>query len=367
MKLDFIDFIFEGTGDNPRIPHPENAIFVSSAEADRAVQTMKEIIANPEKLTIKWDGEIALFFGRDAQGQFFCSDKYMYPKGILAHSVNDWIAYDKNKKSGTLRPDLYKKLEAIWPGLEQAVGSTVGVFKGDYFTLGQPIKGNYVFRGPTAQYTIPGNTPAGQLLKGKIATVVVHSFDNRPWDGKTGLTNSDKDNVAILNPTLGNTFGLGTYDKQLETLVNTAEKNVKQYGGIVDTFFNQLGTKSARAKLEQWFNQTITHTTQLPIGEWLKQTDSANYKKLIGDNQDGLLYINIKGWNALKLIYNSIYQLKSYLDGVFTKQVGNVRMDILNKDGQVVAPGGEGFVFNSDTQGPIKLVSPGFRQTHFQK
>jgi len=358
MKLDFIDFLFEGTADSPRIPHPENAIFTSSAEAERAIATLKEIVANPEQITIKWDGEVALFFGRDAQGRFFCSDKYMYPKGILAHSVQDWIAYDTNKKSGTLRPDLYKKLEAIWTSLEQSVGSQPVTFKGDYFALSNPVKGNYVLRGPTAQYSIPVNSQEGQLLAGKSAVIFVHSVNEQPWNGQ-GLQGVGR--VALLGPNAGNQFDLGTYDRQLTTLANNAEKTVRQYGGLVDSFLNQLGTKSARAKLEQYFNQRITRQTDLEVDEWLKQNDPANYKKLIGDNQGGILYRNIKGWNALKMIYNSTYQLKDYLDRAFTQQVKNIGMSTPG------GAGGEGFVFNSPTKGPIKLVSTGFRQSHFQK
>ena len=183
MKLDFVDFLFEGTADNPRIPHPENAIFTSSAEAKRAIETLKEIIASPENITIKWDGEIALFFGRDARGKFFCSDKYMYPKGILAHSVQDWITYDQNKPTKTMRPDLYKKLESVWSSLEQSVGPSPVVYKGDYFTTNQ-VGNNYVFRGPTAQYTIPANSSMGINLKNKTSMIIVHSKDNQPWDGK---------------------------------------------------------------------------------------------------------------------------------------------------------------------------------------
>jgi len=363
MKLDFVDFLFEGTADNPRIPHPENAIFTSSAEAKRAIETLKEIIASPENITIKWDGEIALFFGRDARGKFFCSDKYMYPKGILAHSVQDWITYDQNKPTKTMRPDLYKKLESVWSSLEQSVGPSPVVYKGDYFTTNQ-VGNNYVFRGPTAQYTIPANSSMGINLKNKTSMIIVHSKDNQPWDGK-GLAGVG--NVGIFPPNVGNQFGLGSYDRQLMQLAQNAEKIVNQYGSIVDTFFLHLGTKSARAKIEQWFNQRITHQTTLEISDWLKQNDPANYKKLIGDNFGGLLMRNIKGWNALKLIYNSIYQLKEYLDQTFTKQVGNVQMNILNKSGHPVAHGGEGFVFHSPTKGPIKLVSPGFRQSHFTK
>ena len=77
-----------------------------SAEAKRAVEMLKEIVTNTDQISIKWDGEVALFFGRDARGQFFVSDKYMYPKGIQAHSIQDWVSYDQTKKSGQVRPDL---------------------------------------------------------------------------------------------------------------------------------------------------------------------------------------------------------------------------------------------------------------------
>lgn len=358
MKLDFVDFLFEGTADNPRIPHPENSIFSGSAEAKRAVDTLKEIIANPDQITIKWDGEIALFFGRDARGQFFCSDKYMYPRGVLAHSPQDWVTYDQNKASKTMRPDLYKKIENIWSSLEQSVGSQPVVYKGDYFTLSTPVKGQYVFQGPTTQYAIPANSVAGQALKGKSAVIFVHSMNEQPWSGQ-GLEGTG--NVALLGPNLGNQFGLGTYDRQLTQLAANVEKTLNQYGGLVDSFLSQLGTQSARQKLETYFNQRITRQTNLEIDQWLQQNDPANFKKLIGDNKGGLLHRNIKGWNALKMIYNSIYQLKHYLDQAFTQQVKTVGMTTPG------GPGGEGFVFNSSTKGPIKLVSTGFRQSHFIK
>jgi hypothetical protein len=272
--------------------------------------------------------------------------------------VQDWISYDTNKKSGNLRPDLYKKLEAIWSSLEQSIGSQPVTFKGDYFTLADPVKGNYVLRGPTAQYSIPANSRAGQTLAGKNAVIFVHSMNERPWDGE-GLEGLG--NVALLGPNIDNQFGLGTYNRQLTQLVNNAETILGQYGNLVDTFLNQLGTKSARAKLEQYFNQKITRQTDLQVDAWLKQNDLANYKKLIGDNQDGILYTNVEGWNALKMIYNSIYQLKDYLDKTFTQQVKNIGMSTPG------GPGGEGFVFNSPTAGPYKLVSTGFRQSHFNK
>ena len=123
MKLDFLDFLFENKIDsaNPRIPHPEDIIFIGSSAAAQAVVDIEKIIKNPQYITIKWDGGIALYFGRDESGQFFISDKYMYPKGILAHSPEEWAEYDRTKVNGSRREDLPTKLRAIWSGIEAAV------------------------------------------------------------------------------------------------------------------------------------------------------------------------------------------------------------------------------------------------------
>ena len=105
MKLNFIETLFEGAT-NIRIPHPEDAVFDGSADARKYLDAILEVIKNPNEITIKWDGGIALYFGRKPNGEFFCSDKYMYSKGKLATDVNQWIEHDKTKRSGTLRTDL---------------------------------------------------------------------------------------------------------------------------------------------------------------------------------------------------------------------------------------------------------------------
>jgi hypothetical protein len=364
MRLDFLEYLFEGTEDGPRIPHPENAIFTSSSEAKRALTGLKEIVNNADQVTIKWDGEIALFFGRDANGQFFCSDKYMYPKGIQAKSPAEWLQYDQTKKSGTLRPDLYKKLELIWPALEQSVQNTPVAFKGDLMFAGvrKLIKGHFEFEGPTVKYSIQANSPVGQLINGKVGLIVVHGMNNGNWDGKTGIVQGTP--IAIMPPNYGSNFQTGTYDKKLDVAFKTAETTLARLGGAADSFFAALGTKSARGAIETFFNKTITNQTNLKIGKWLEQSDPANYKKLIGG---GILSANAQGFEAVTAIYNAMYQLKFALEQTFNSQVQGITQGIKDKTGKVVAQGGEGFVYNSPTNGMVKLVGDNFRKQHFQK
>jgi hypothetical protein len=360
MKLDFLDFLFENKIDsaNPRIPHPEDIIFIGSSTAAQAVVDIETIIKNPQYITIKWDGGIALYFGRDESGQFFISDKYMYPKGILAHSPEEWAEYDRTKINGSRREDLPTKLRAIWSGIEAAVGNTQGVFMGDLMHTGElPVEdGNYVFEPTTVKYHVPVKSPLGTLIGGKAGIVVVHKFNDRPWDGKTGLTNSG--DVAIVSPTAGNQFRLNEPTR----LLNAAKSSIEKYGQLADSFRTGLSTKVAVSTIQTYFNKRITGQTDMDIDSYL-QAYPAQHKKLVGDNQGGYLHRNKKGYQALEKIWNDIYNLKLDLVNQLNAQIKGFTQTVAGK------PGGEGFVFPS-SNGLLKLVNrglDGFGGTHFAR
>jgi len=369
MILDFIRTLTEDAPTAPTntrvggIEHAEDAIFTNSAEAARVLQTFKKILTNTNNVTVKWDGAIALHFGRDATGAFFCSDKYMYDKGILAKSPNDWIEYDKTKKSGTLRPDLYKKIQAIWTALEASIQKMQVQFKGDLMFAGKlkPVDGNFVFDGPTVRYSVNSRSQLGQLITGRVGLIVVHGMNDKQWDGKTGIIQGTP--IAIIAPNFGTQFQNGTYNKTLSTLETQAEKAVKTLGPQADNFWTSLGTKAAKDNIVKFFRHKVTNQTQLDIGEWLQTTAPGTYNKLVPTK-----LWDEAGFNAVTTIYNNIYKLKIAFEQVFDQQVQGVTMGIKNKAGDVVAPGGEGFVYSDpDTGEMVKMVNDNFRKWHFQK
>jgi hypothetical protein len=360
MKLEFVDFLFENKIDssNPRIPHPEDTIFSGSSAAAQAVADIENIIQNPQYITIKWDGGIALYFGRDNNGNFFIADKYMYPKGILPTSIEQWIEYDRSKPRGSPRLDLPEKLQAIWQGLETAVGNTTGVFMGDLMHTGElPIEdGNYVFEPTTVQYHIPVKSPMGTLISGKRGIVVVHKYNDQPWDGKTGLTNSG--DVAIISPTAGNSFRLN----QPTQLLKAANSSIQKMGPSADKFLSGLGTKVGSDTLKTYFNKRITGQTESSVEDYLRAYP-AQFKKLVGDNRGGYIYRNEQGYAALETIWNNIYRLKLDLVNQLNSQVKGFTQTVAGR------PGGEGFVFPS-SNGLLKLVNrgvDGFGGTHFAR
>lgn len=356
MKLDFIDSLFEAAAPT-RIPHPEDSIFDGSATAAKYVRGLQEVIANPGGVSIKWDGGIALIFGYTPAGEFFINDKYM-PDGFFAKSPKDWERYDTTiKASRTPRTDLYPKIALVWEGIKAAVKERA-VFKGDLMSVGQlqPQQGMFIFSPTTVQYRVPVKSALGQMIAGKVGILAVHQMNGAPWDGKTGLANDG--NVAILSPTAGITFKLNSPTQ----LVNAANKAVTQYGKLSDEFLAGL-QGVARQAIQKYFNHKITAQTNEELVPWLqKNVAAAQFKKLVGENEDGYLYTNAQGLEALKAIWNAIYALKTNLAAQLEPQVQGFEQWT---GGQKA---GEGFVFNSPTAGMIKLVNRGvFGAAHFNK
>ena len=354
MKLDFLDYIFEA-GEGPRIPHPEDSIFAGSASATKYIGALKEIIAKPGAGSIKWDGGIALFFGRNTAGQFVCADKYMPAKGVYPTSPQAWVEYDRQR--GADRSDLYAKIELIWAGLEAAVGSTQGLFKGDLMWTGvlEPIEGKYIFKPTTVEYRIPVAGALGKLIAGKVGGIVVHQFNDAPWDGKTGLTNAG--NVAVLTPTAGITFSL----KNPVKLVSDAEKAVASQGKLADDFLAGLAG-TVKSAIQTYMNKKITKQTNDELVQWLpSNVSNKQVQLLIGANNDGYLMQNEAGLTAVFAIWNAIYRLKDNLCQQLEPQVKGFEQWT---GGQQA---GEGFVFPT-SQGLIKLVNrAGFGAAHFNK
>ena len=355
--LEFINTLFEAAA-SPRIPHPEDAIFDGGPDAKRYIDALKNVIADPGGVTIKWDGGIALVFGYDPNGQFFINDKYM-PAGFYAHSPADWEHYDTQvKKSKTARTDLYPKLGAIWEGLKKSV-TKQGEFKGDLMAVTtegalQPNNGAYQFQGPTVTYRVPVNSSLGKVIAGKNSVIVVHSYNGAPWDGKTGLANNA--NVAIISPTAGIKFTLN----EPTQLVRHAEK-AKAMIPAAEQFLTGMD-KTAQAALKTYFNKKITAQTNDDVTSWIAaNSNPSQQKKLLGDNQDGYLYQNAQGYEALRAVWNAVYQLKVNLANQLEQQVQGFEQWT---GGQKA---GEGFVVNTP-DGLVKLVNRGvFGAAHFNK
>jgi hypothetical protein len=339
---------------SPRIPHPEDAIFDGSSEANKYLEALKQASANPDTGSIKWDGGIALYFGRLPNGTFVVTDKYMPNKGVYPASPQEWIEYDKNR--GADRSDLYSKINLIWPGLEKAVGNTKGLFKGDLMAVGklQPTNGYYIFKPTTVEYRVPVDSELGKLIGGKVGIVVAHQFDGAPWNGDPAVNPS---NVAIITPKAGINFSL----KVPKSLVSNAEQTLAKYSNSADDFLNGL-SNVAKEAIKKYTNHKITKQTNDTLPDWLSKNISAKqYQSLVGDNNDGYLVQKKEGLDAVLKIWNAIYRLKLNIAQQLESQVTGFEQWTGNKQE------GEGFVFPTSA-GLVKIVNrEGFGAAHFNK
>ena len=368
-KFGFVKSLTEST--KGRTPHPEDAIFSGSAAAQQQIAGLGAVVSNPNKLTIKWDGFPALIFGRDpADGRLAVMDKYMWNKGILAKSVDEWKQYDSTKASGGLRGDLYNKLAQIWPGLDAATEGA-GFYWGDLLYTGQlqPQGGSYNFKPNTVEYRIPVNSNLGKLVGNSTGGIVVHQHFNElggsstQWDGK-GLKNVPG-GTAILTPSAGLRFEL----KQPVQLEKRATAALQQHGKAVDDLLAQIPASTVQ-QIQRYFNQFVTGQTKQPLYTWLEGNTSAKqYQNLVGDDYSGLLFakdaqgktVASPGYDGLNTIFSAILQYKQNLHDQLDSQIEGFGQFVNNQ------PAGEGFVFPTP-QGLVKIVDrAGFSAANFAK
>lgn len=354
----FTEYLAEAITDGPRIPHPEDSILQGSAQAKQYTNALAEIVRNPQAATIKWDGGIALYFGRNQQGQFFITDKYMPAKGVYPTSPQGWRDYDNNR--GANRTNLYEKIESIWPGLEASVGNTAGIFKGDLMADGEemiPRNNAFVFKPTTVTYTVPADSYLGQLMTDKVALIVVHEFAGRPWDGKTGLANVS--NVAVVPPNINLTFALPNKTALLSRIAGI-QRVIDVNGQAADEFMAGLD-RVAKGLLGTYLNHVRTQQTRDTINVWLKtHANNKQYQNLVGDGESGYMAQNKAGLDALYKIWQAIFETKVEIESAFESQIKGFNQST------ATGPGGEGIVFPTSL-GLIKLINPNFGSAHFAK
>jgi hypothetical protein len=250
------------TEDKGHLDHPEDLIFLRGTQgANQAVQAMADTVANPDKVTIKWDGYPALIFGRNSNGKFTILDKHMFNKkdgsGRQVYSPEQFAQYDMAR--GVNRSDLHQLIAQIWPGLEKSDRSK-GYYWGDLL-FSKPLvekNGLYTFKAnPNGiTYTVDANSELGKFFDGKTSGIVVHQYiapdalttdQATPLDGTIGKLKNNSD-VAILPAKMPITPKL----KINSSLLKKAQATIQKYGEAVE----QLMTTAPQAR--NTFNQLFT-------------------------------------------------------------------------------------------------------------
>ena len=363
---------------NEGIVHPEDKVWTDGiAGAKEALDGLRKMSTGKELTTIKWDGFPALIFGRDADGRLIITDKHMFDKkdeaGIV-RSPEEFKQYDINR--GADRSDLWKKIDILWPRLEQIIPKSFkGFYWGDLLYTGKlnPTNGYFVFRPNTVTYKVKADSPIGKSIAGSVAGIAVHGFipgigqKDSPLNGLGGLP-------AGGAPIWFATGEMPTPKIALDNAtMNAAQSAISKYDSDVHKFLNDLTAMKAKGLLglgTKYINSKITQGNLNDLFDGFYDYLSMNLsgamsKKLLGDPPgNGWLYNEGKtGLYGMFAIWTALYNLKLNIKRQIDAQQANNDVQAFTGED----PGHEGYVVGGG-EDKFKLIDRlSFSKENFNK
>jgi hypothetical protein len=268
--------------------HLEDLVFTEADGAVKAIEILKSLAQPETRITIKWDGNPTVYWGRDEDGTFRMVGKNNWGREEgKSSSPEDLKQFIMSRGKGEdWREKFAGDMAALWPIFEKATPADFrGYIYGDIlFHPGKPYQGadgRISFTPNQTTYSVLGNSDIGRsLAKAKIA-VAAHKqfgyfgdktgedFDNpeifasNPELKVFGLTtvstrpavNADNlgriqalaKNQQAINKLLAPVAGMGYLQSEIYTFVNTQSK-AKQLDNInTDAFMQFVGKTPAKA------------------------------------------------------------------------------------------------------------------------
>jgi hypothetical protein len=194
--------------------HLEDLVFTEPSGAKRAITVLKNLAQDAKDVSIKWDGNPTVYWGRDEDGTFRMVGKNNWGREEgKSNSPEDLKQFIMSRGKGEDWRDKFAgDMAALWPVFEKATPKDFrGYVYGDIlFHPGKPYQGadgRISFTPNQTTYAVLGNSDVGRsLIKAKIAVAAHKQFGY--FGDKTG---EDFDNPEIFasNPEL-KVFGLTT-------------------------------------------------------------------------------------------------------------------------------------------------------------
>ena len=194
--------------------HLEDLVFTETNGAVKAIEILKSLAKPETSITIKWDGNPTVYWGRDEDGTFRMVGKNNWGREEgKSSSPEDLKQFIMSRGKGEdWRDKFASDMAALWPVFEKATPKDFrGYVYGDIlFHPGKPYQGadgRISFTPNQTTYAVLGNSDVGRsLVKAKIAVAAHKQFGY--FGDKTG---EDFDNPEIFasNPEL-KVFGLTT-------------------------------------------------------------------------------------------------------------------------------------------------------------
>jgi len=346
--------------------HLEDLVFTEPKGALRAVQILKNLAQDAQDVSIKWDGNPTVYWGRDEDGTFRLVGKNNWGREEGKSSSPQELAQFINSrgKGEDWRAKFAGDMAALWPVFEKATPPNfVGYVYGDIlFHPGKPYQGadgKMSFTPNQTTYSVKGSSAVGlAIAKAKVAVAAHKKFDY--FGDKAGEDFTDIKTFA-LNPELVvfaqtytshqpavNADNIDVIAKEANKSVGVIDKLLTPQGGLGDlqtiiyTFVNTQAKAKALDKLDStvFFNWLTTSKVSAP-----KQQKIIDLSTGVPGALDSLFFL-----------VREIMKAKNEVIAELDQAEGDI---VANTGGK---PGGEGYVKTRDS---VKLV-PRDRWTPFR-
>jgi hypothetical protein len=192
--------------------HLEDLVFTEADGATKAIQILKDLASPETSITIKWDGNPTVYWGREEDGTFRMVGKNNWGreegKSSSPEELKQFIL--SRGKGEDWREKFAGDMAALWPVFEKATPSDFrGYVYGDIlFHPGKPYEGadgKISFTPNQTTYSVIGSSEVGRALaKAKVAVAAHKVFSY--FGDKSGEDFNDPEKFST-NPEL-KIFGL---------------------------------------------------------------------------------------------------------------------------------------------------------------
>jgi hypothetical protein len=306
-------FLTEAAQKGREYNHLEDLVsFDGSKGALQAASILQRLGQDSKDVSIKWDGNPTLFWGREPDGTFVMTGKNGWGKNKSTSSENLKQFIMGTGQGEDWRQDFANSMGQVFDTLEANTPSDMrGYVYGDL--LYSPSKPYNVsdagiqFTPNKVTYTVDPSSKLGQRIQNSSIGIVAHTYHDE-FGSKQGTpikdTNSVNSNDVVV---LGQTYV--THQPKVDTgivqdIVNTANANAQK----IDAWLApEKGLSNKSAILYNYVNQMtkMGKLDQLQSGffDWLKQSkvSAGQQAKLMASDTDGLnaiLELIVKVQNA---------------------------------------------------------------------
>lgn len=350
--------------------HLEDLVFVDGSKgAQQALNYLESFGRSAKNISVKWDGNPTVFWGREPDGSFILVGKNNWDKesqGGKARSPEELEQFINSRGKGEdWRSKFANDMAALWPIFEAATPKSFrGYIFGDLlFHPGKPVtqdKDSIDFTPNQTTYHVKTQSSIGKKIADAKVAVAAHlkldTFGQSLQEGEP-FKNVEEFNKTQSLVVLGQTYV--THQPKVDTSrVKQLEQFVKRHGQEIDQFLQPV------AGLSDLKNIIYTYINNMSREKKLNQINTEFFNwlqnsKVSATKQAKIVELHKQLPTALTSILTLVEEIMQVKNDIIA-QLDQAEADITASTGGKA--GGEGYVSQQDF---IKLV-PRDRWTPFR-